>query len=251
MANWKWSGPVTAAAGAAAITLFLMGHPPSDDPVSAWLVWSALTVSWVLPLAGLGMGLSLVSLPLVLIGCLIFLSGFFAGLMNYNSVWIWFAAVPDSSGHLYLTLPVSSFFSGLLLISPDAGRRWLVLPAAAVVGAMLAITVKLTDPTLHDPIIPKLGLFVGIWVILSVMLSVRFFYRPWFPVPIRIFGSWLLAASLLYGGTALSVKYGAVTPKTIPKEAPNTNSAPDEELLIPDFTRSGSSTTLDKKGLRA
>lgn len=228
----KLSGPIVTICGIAFITLFVTLYPPTNNLTSAWLVWSLLTFSQVLPLVGLGIGYSLVSLPLILFSFAVFVGGFFMGFINYKSVWIYFVNRADTSDHLYLTLPISSLFVGILLLVSQRVRQWLVLPISAVIGTMFAVSIRLTDPTLHDGIIPKLGLMVSVWIILSSTLNIRFFYKKWFIIPIRILGSWLMASAILYGGVALGVKYGYIVPKsTIKKEQ-----IPDVDL-VPDFTR--------------
>lgn len=235
MVSLKYSGPVSIVIGITIVAVFTFFNPPANNIISAWLVWDALTVSQVLPFVGLGIALSLISRPLFIISIIFFLLAYIFALINYNKIWIYFANPADISQHLYLTLPIASFCSGLLLVSPDFLRKYLVLPVCLITGAMLAITVKLTDPTLHDPIIPQLGFIIALWIIISIMMSVKAYYKTWFSIAIRILGSWLLASSLLYGGTALAIKYGLIAPKDNPSKNIKKESVKDEELFIPDF----------------
>ena len=235
MLSLKYSGPVSIVVGIIIVTVFIFFNPTSSNVVSTWIVFDALTVSQVLPFLGLGIGLSLVNRIMLIFSISFFIIGYILALVNYSMIWIYFANSADVSQHLYLTLPIASFCSGILLVSPNFLRKYLVLVVCIVVGAMLAITVKLTDPTLHDPIIPQLGFIIALWIILSTMLTVKSFHRAWFSVAIRILGSWLLASSLLYGGTALAVKYGIIESKDKPSKNIEKESVKDENLFIPDF----------------
>lgn len=199
-----------------------------NSAISDWLIWSFLSLSSLFPLVGLGVGFSLVDVRLAIVGLAVFVGSFFISLYLYGDIWFYFLA--NESQHLYLTLPLSSLFVGILLILPNSMRKWLILLTSAVVGAMMGIGIKLTDPTLHDPIILKIGLLVGFWVVVTSMLIVKRVYKKWFYIPIRIFGSWLLASGLLYGGTSLGVKYGKITPtktKQIKEQIPDVDIVPD------------------------
>jgi len=233
----KYSGPTIALAGIITIAIFTLKYPPTNYIISAWLIWSALSVSQVLPLAGLGIALSLVSLRLVFISVTIFIASFLSTLSIYGKIWFWFSNSPDASQHFYLTIPILSLCSGLLLVVPKILCKYMVVPASLTSGSMLAITIKLTDPTLHNPLIIKLGLFIGIWIILSFMLIMRSFYQSWFLIPIRILGSWLLASGLLYAGATLMAKYGIITSKKPNTKTLKIEPSSNDDILIPNFTQ--------------
>lgn len=235
MAGLKYSGLLAVIVGSIILSIFVYFNPPTENIISAWLIWDVLSISQILPLVGLGIALSILSRPFIIISIVVFIVAYFLALENYSRLWIYFANPSDVSQHLYLTLPIASFFSGLLLVSPSFLRKYLVFIVSFIIAAMVAITVKLTDPTLHDPIIPKLGLSVSIWIIISIMMCAKYFYKAWFPIAIRILGSWLLASSLLFGGTALAVKYGKMKPQESSTNAVKKELPQDEELFIPDF----------------
>jgi len=232
----KYSGVLLALFGAIIIMIFSEVYPPADNLVSAWVLWSALSVSLVLPLFALGVGFAFVSIHLAFISSVAFLLGFYIALINYNEVWFLFSNAPNAEQHFYLTLPIAGFCSGILLLVSKTIRSYLLIPFSFIIGIMVSITTKLTDPTFHDPIIIKLAVVIAFWIILSSMLSIRFLYREWFMIVIRIFASWLLAASLLYGGMIAAVKYGYFTP--ISKSIVNPNFEVEssfDDMLIPDF----------------
>lgn len=191
-----------------------------------WFIYTLLSASLLLPLLGFAFGFS--SIKFAYIGILLYIFGFLGGLIYYKYIWLYF--VVDSQKHLYLSMPIASLCVGLLLILPENLRKWLILFVGFILGMMVAVTINLTDPTIHDAIIPKIALSVSVWIIFLAMFGVRIFYRNWFNIPIRIFASWLIASGLLYGGVALATKNGTIkTSPTIKKEQNlDTN-------LVPDF----------------
>lgn len=213
------------------LAIFLYTAFTQNSVISNWLLWGLLAPSQVVPLLGLGIGLALVNYRLSIVCILTFLMSFFVGIYSYEFVWRFFLV--DASKHLYLALPVANLACGILLIFFSSWRKWLVLPVSFVVGFMYAVTIKLTDPTLHDAIIPKIGVLLSVWLVLCAMLMVRVLYKKWFNIPVRILGSWLLASALLYGGTALGVKYGAI--KQTQKAPTIKNEKLPDINLVPEF----------------
>jgi len=231
----RWSGPAIAVAGAACILSIVVAHPPGDDRVSAWLLWTALSVSQVLPLFGLGVALSVIPAFPAVLGGGAFVAGMFSGFAVNPNVAHWFAGPAGASQHLYLSIPISGLAAGALLIAPNAARRWLAPPFALAIGAMAAITTRLTDPTLHDPAVQRLGLFIGLWIVTAAALGMRAFHRSWFHVPIRILGSWLLASGLLYGGAAIAAKPAAIEIPSPKIQTPADRPPADIDTLFPQF----------------
>jgi hypothetical protein len=218
------------------IMLFSKLYAPSDDKVLAWVVWSAFSVSIVLPLLALGISLSFVSLRFVLLNLGSFFFGYYLAFINYDKIWFLFTSAPNAKQHLYLTLPIASLCAGTLLLFSKSLTKYLLIPFSFVVGAMVSITTKLTDPTLHDPIIVKLGFIIAIWIILSSMYFVRVFYAKWFEIAFRIFGSWLIASALLYGGTTIAMGYGYLVAKESQSTDTQKIDSSFDDVLIPDFT---------------
>lgn len=104
---------------------------------------------------------------------------------------------------LALTGPFSCVVAGLALALGERWRGWVLLPAAAVLGGVLGIAVKLNDIGLHDAGFMIAAGLTGLWCVLSVDLIWKVFRRPWFAVAARILGSWLLAIGVMLGGAAL------------------------------------------------
>ena len=195
----RWIGPIaviTALAGIAATQL----HPAADRGM---LERGALSVllgyQRALPLLGLGCALATVRSREAALGAVLAVIGLWLGFAFRD--WLINAVVSGSAttGRLGLPGPISCLFVGLVLAAPQRLRVWLLPPAAILVGAMLAIGIKLVDPSFHDPNFLRGGVAAGVWLVGAVGLTVHLCYRPWLDVAMRILGSWLIAIGLLLG----------------------------------------------------
>lgn len=216
----RWVGPALGLLGAISIVLLALEPLGSRSLVTWWVLERAVSIDKALPLIGFGAALSMLSpqLSIVSIGAL--LVGAAVGFEIRNQFIAFMDFAPDAADHLFLTVPISMIAAGSVLIAPAWAKPWLVLPAALLVGGMLAIVITLTDPTMNSRTVSVVGVALGLWVVVVATLSATAFYRAWFPVALRIIGSWLLAIGLLYGGASL-VKRPALP------------SLPDEKLLAP------------------
>ena len=235
MINLKYSGPFIFFIGVITIVIFILFF--ATKLISIWIIYGVLSFSLILPYIGLAVSLALFNWGLLIVSAILFSISYYLGIENYSKVWFYFTSTPDASKHLYLSIPIISFCAAFMLFMPKNINKYLLLPICTIAGFMLAITIKLNEPTLHNPIITKLAFFIVIWLMLSVILTVRFFYRNWFSIPIKIFASWLLASAFLYGGTFLVVKFNLITLKTKNDESVKIKPIENENLLIPDFTQ--------------
>jgi hypothetical protein len=112
--------------------------------------------------------------------------------------------VPGAATHLFLTVPIGYLATGAALVASARWREWLAPICAAIFGAMLGLTTRLTDPSLHEPAFTWVPLLTACWIVAAVALTLRAFRRGWLSTVGRIFGSWLLAIGLLYGGVSLA-----------------------------------------------
>ncbi len=215
-----WIGPGFALLGAIGIVLLAQQPPGSRTLVSWWILERALSVEKALPLFGLGAAIAVLSRIQLVVSLSLFLLGALLGFRYHQTFITLMGFLPNAADHLFLTGPISLVAVGLLLIVPAFLRRWLAPAVALVVGTMLAEMISLTDPTIDSQSVSLIGIGLGLWVITTTTLCVRSFYRDWFPVGLRILGSWLLAIGLLYGGTALIAR-------------PALPSLPDENLMPP------------------
>jgi hypothetical protein len=74
---------------------------------------------------------------------------------------------------------------------------------AIIIGAMLAIGIKLVDPSFHDPNFIRGAIAASLWLVAVPGLTGRLLDRPWFRIATRIFGSWLIAIGLILGASIL------------------------------------------------
>jgi hypothetical protein len=230
-----WSGPVLLVLGAAAIAKVLLSPSTSHGPLAWWIETSALAPVRVLPLFGLGVLLTLIDFRRSAVALLLFGLGIFAGFFAHERFATLLAGVPQAAGQEFLSGPVSCLAVGLAL-APNAKLRGFLVPlAAAVAGAMLALAIKVTDPSLHDATVSVAGLLIGLWIVAGVALTLRGFRRTWFTVAARIYGSWLIAIGLLYGGASLVPKrQPPLPPAAATMQPPDMSALPDETLRIPD-----------------
>jgi hypothetical protein len=202
----RWGGPVLALIGAAIIAAIVLQPAASESPLSWWILNSALTPERLLPLIGFGVALGFVSRQVFFGGFLLFGGGVAAGFILHDQLLAPFWTIPNMAPHNFVTGPIASTVVGIALVAGNNLRRWLLPPAALVAGVMQALAIVVTDPSLHDPTNRISGVLIAIWIVSAISLSLRTVRRAWFEVASRIFGSWLIAIGLLYGGAALLPK---------------------------------------------
>jgi hypothetical protein len=187
-----------------------------EDPLARWLLTETLAPVRVLPLIGLGVALAFVGRRLFIAALVLFTLGIASGLRaEYWLLWA-LDRVPGAVTHLFFTDPISYLAAGAALI---ASTRWrnVVLPVAALVfGAMLALSTRLTDPSLHEFAFTFAPALIACWIVVAVALTLRAFWRGWFPVFGRILGSWLIAIGLLSGGASLVPPRTSTPPPPLP-----------------------------------
>jgi hypothetical protein len=222
----KWSGPALAALGllGAAIIALL----PVQSIFRWWIFSSVLAPERVLPLIGVGVALALVGFRYYVAALALFGSGIIVGFLAKDWLLSAFETIPQAANHQFLTAPICSVAVGFTLMLPSVRlRSWLLPFAAVVIGALLAVAIKITDPNVDDIVIPLTGAVIGIWIVVAISLTVRTFRRDWFWMPARILGSWLVAIGILYGGVSLAPKHNL---PVLPPVAATPNAAP-----VPDF----------------
>ncbi|WP_413205522.1 hypothetical protein [Rhodospirillum sp. A1_3_36] len=174
--------------------------------VPLWLLSEGLAPVRLLPLIGLGGALALVGLPCRIGSGLLLVGGLIAGSHSSSALFHVLDALPGRSGGFPLLGPLSLLAAGLALLSPRATRPLLTLLAAAVLGGSMALAIQYLAPARALDWSASFGGLAAVWIIAAVALTVAAFHRPWFDIALRIIGSWLLAAGLLYGGASLVPK---------------------------------------------
>jgi hypothetical protein len=204
----------------------------NKSPLARWILTDTLAPQRVLPLIGLGAACALAGPQAYAVALLLFVLGIIGG--NAAQDWLlWILyRLPQAPTHLFLTGPISYLAVGAALV-PGARLRARVLPIAALVaGAMLALVIMWTDPSLHEPVYMWLPALAGFWIIVAVSLTLRAFRHGWFPIFGRILGSWLLAIGLLYGAASLMPKREPPLPAMPSGGTPQ--AGPDANRTIPD-----------------
>lgn len=231
----KWSGPALTALGLLAAAAIALTPAAGRSTLMWWILSSALAPERILPLAGLGVALALVDRRYSRGALALFGGGLAVGFFSKDWLLSVLEAIPRATSHHFLTGPISTVIVGVALVLPAARlRSWFLLIAAAVAGSMLAIAIEVSDPSLNDVAIPLAGVIVAFWIVAAISLTVRAFWRTWFPIPARILGSWLIAIGLLYGGAALVPKQKSAFPPPT-ESAPNIIPFPGPDRLPPEL----------------
>jgi hypothetical protein len=221
-----WVGP--ALAGLFGIAVVVLLPVARESPLARWTLANTLAPERVLPLIGLGALFGLVGIRALAAAFLLFALGIIAGLTAEDRLLRLLDVVPQAATHLFLTGPISYLAVGVALAAGTWPRAVLAPIAALVFGTMLGLVIRLTDPSLHEPAYTWTPVLIAFWIIAAVSLTIRAFWRGWFPIFGRILGSWLLAIGLLYGGAML------VTKRQPSLAAP----PPNFNRPFPDFDRS-------------
>ena len=173
------------------------------SPLARWTLTETLAPARVLPLVGLGVAFGLVGLRSLSAALALLGLGIVAGIVGQDRLLAVLDLLPRAATHLFFTGPISYLAAGAALVAGARWREGLAPAAALIVGAMLALTIKLTDPSLHEPAYTWTPVLIAFWIVAAVTLTLRAFRRGWFAIFGRILGSWLLAIGLLYGGASL------------------------------------------------
>jgi hypothetical protein len=196
-----------------------------ESPLTRWILTETLAPARVLPLIGLGTAFGLIGARAYVVALVLFAIGIVGGLFAEDRLLWVLDTVPRGATNLFLTGPLSYLAAGAALISSAHLRNYVITPAAAIFGAMLGLTIKLTDPSLHESAFTWTQVLIAFWIVAAVSLPLRTFWRSWFPIFGRVLGSWLIAIGCLYGGASLMPKH-----EPLPQIAP-----------IPEFDRPYSS----------
>lgn len=204
----RWIGPVLAIIGFAAIAATELHAVADRGMLERGGDAVILSYERALPLLGLGCVLALMRPRAVALGALLAVLGLWAGFAARDWLMAAIASGPATASRLGLPGPISCLAVGLTLAVPGRLRSWLLPPSAIVVGAMLAVGIKLVDPSFHDPNFLRGAIAASVWLVAAIGLMGQLCDRPWFRIAIRILGSWLIAIGLMLGAAILLPRPG-------------------------------------------
>jgi hypothetical protein len=162
-----------------------------------------LSYQRALPLLGLGCALATVRRWQAVLAATLAAVGLWLGFESRDWLINALMSGPATAARLGLPGPISCLAAGLLLAAPQWLRSWLLPAMAIVIGAMLAVAIKLADPSFHDPNFIRGAVAASAWLVGAVGLTLHVCYRPWLGTALRIFGSWLVAIGLMLGASFL------------------------------------------------
>jgi hypothetical protein len=204
-----------------AVVMVVLFAATSESLLARRIVTDALTPERVLPLIGLGAAFALIDARSLRAGLLLFALGIASGVWAEDALLRILDILPHAATHLFFAVPIAYLAIGIALAAGGRLCSWIAPIAAMIVGAMLALVIQLTDPSLHDPTYIWAPLLMFCWIVAAVSLTLRFFRHDAFPIFGRILGSWLLAIGLLYGAASLLPKRQPPPDITMPENAPS------------------------------
>lgn len=233
-----WSGPALAALGLFAVAALTFIPALRESPLARWVLMETLAPARVLPLVGLGAAFGLIGARAFVAALVLLAIGIAGGLFAEDwLLWV-LDTVPRAGTHLFLTGPISYLAAGAALVFSARVRSYVTPATAAIFGAMLGLTIRLTDPSLHEPAFTWTPVLIAFWIVAAVSLPLRSFWRGWFPIFGRILGSWLLAIGLLYGGASLVPQRRLPAPPTAgTPESQEVTPLPDNDRRVPGLDR--------------
>jgi hypothetical protein len=200
----QWMGPGLAVLGLAIVATVLLRPLALHAMLERGVLAVVSSYERALPLLGLALALARVRSWQAVLGALLAVIGVSLGFLARD--WLIAAVVsgPATASRLALPGPIACLVAGLSLAVPDRLRPWVLAPAAIVIGAMLALAIKLVDPSFHDPNFVRGALAAGAWLVAALSLSGRLCAWPWCAIASRILGSWLVAIGLMLGAAILA-----------------------------------------------
>jgi hypothetical protein len=114
-----------------------------ESPLNRWILTETLAPVRVLPLIGLGAAFGLIGLRALIAALVLLAIGIAGGLFAEDKLLWMLDMVPRAATNLFLMGPISYLAAGAALLSSAHLRAYVTPAAAAIFGAMLALTIKL------------------------------------------------------------------------------------------------------------
>lgn len=235
----KWSGPALAALGLFAVAALTFIPALRESPLTRWILTETLAPARVLPLIGLGAAFGLIGARAFVAALLLLAIGIAGGLFAEDwLLWV-LDTVPRAGTHLFLTGPISYLAAGAALVFSARVRSYVTPATAAIFGAMLGLTIRLTDPSLHEPAFTWTPVLIAFWIVAAVSLPLRSFWRGWFPIFGRILGSWLrrTAVEQADGQPLVPQRRLPAPPTAGTPESQELTRLPDNDRRVPGLDR--------------
>lgn len=204
-----------------------------------WLLSSTFTIERLLPLAGTGFMIGQLSGRQRLPVLLVLGFGFFAGFATRDMLMLMLAPLPAAATHFFLVGPIACLIVGLLLVLPAQMRFWPALILMPMLGSALALAIYFSDPSLHDRLYLPLALPAALWLILISAIAAGVATATWTTIGVRVYGSWLLAIGMLYGGAYMASKQTQLVPPPFAEPPPASGDFPGFQPLLRSLDRHG------------
>jgi hypothetical protein len=199
----KWIAPAALVIGLAALAFAASRSIADRSPFEFGLLYVVWRYEQALSLAGLGLAFAQMRRRLLMLNAAIFAGGVPLGGFVANWIAAALAGGADIYGSLLLVGPGCLVITGLALVSPAVIRAWLLPPATLASAVVLGMVMNFSDPTIEEQSFAAGAILGGAWLVATPYLLWRRFERPWFSIPARIFGSWLIAIGVMIGALYL------------------------------------------------
>lgn len=214
---------------------FSLAMPPSRTLLSRWVLTGVLAPERVMPLIGIALLFGLTGRRAHGAGIALFLVGMAAGFTWHVALLTRLSALPNVEMHAFLTAPLLCILIGPALILSKPAGAIASLTVALPAGVLAALSIKATDPSFHSPTFAEVGALVTVWLVVALSLTVRIVRGRWLAIGAPIFGSWLIAVGVLYGGATLAQRPPRLPPEPVaPPSAPEAAGRPRFDKLFPE-----------------
>jgi hypothetical protein len=108
-----------------------------------------------------------------------------------------------SLGYVLTIAPAASIATGLALIGRGRWRAWMLPIAALLCGGSLGLVINMSGGTSQEWRFAVGAILGGGAILAAPMLLLGGLRVAWLEIPVRIFGSWLIALGAMLGASVL------------------------------------------------
>jgi hypothetical protein len=193
MRGLRWIGPVFFLAGLAGVLFAVFDPRPDQGDFERGVFYTVTRYDQALSLLGAGLAVARLPHRLYCLGIALFAAGVLSGDLLSAAIAAAVPQHPELIGYIFLIGPVCCVVAGASLAGPRGIRIWLAPLAAAMCGGALGMVMDFSGSTAPQWAYAGGAVVAGLLLVLAPLLVFRAFEQPWFPIPARIFGSWLIA----------------------------------------------------------